>query len=364
MNEFAEKYGPWVLITGASSGIGAAFARQLAGRGLDLVLVARRADRLQALAEELRRKNSIQARVVASDLSREDFMPAIVRATEELDVHLLVNSAGAGLAGKFLGNDLDAELSAHFGRLMQQGRRGGVIFMGSVVAFAGTPAWSHYAATKAHNLLFAEGLAAELRRDGVDVLALCPGFTRTELLPLTRFGRLLSKKPDAVVRVALKNIGRKPRVTAGLLSRIVVLATRLQPRRFNTWILGTVFNWAWDARAARSRPVVEPPAPMPTVTTEPAPAPQAPTPPSLEPQPIVVEEAADVSPDRVVEVLSAPAVTRDEPPAPQPAAQSAPQPAAQPAPPPEAQVDEEQIRPRRRRPRYTPPPKSAIRSKQ
>ena len=96
-------------------------------------------------------------------------------------------------------------LTGHYGKLMRQRRRGGIIFLASTVAFAGVPMWSHYAATKGYNLLFAEGLAEELRRDGVDVLALCPGFTRTEFMRLTRFGKIMSMEANTVVRVALES---------------------------------------------------------------------------------------------------------------------------------------------------------------
>ncbi len=112
-------------------------------------------------------------------------MPRLAEATDGLEINLLVNSAGLGMTGEFLTNDLGAELGMlhrncraplllthHYGRMMRDRRRGGIIFLASIVAFAGNAVWSNYAATKGHNLLFAEGLAEELRREGVDVLAL------------------------------------------------------------------------------------------------------------------------------------------------------------------------------------------------
>ncbi len=110
------------------------------------------------------------------------------------------------------------------------------------MGFAGLPQWSHYAATKGHNLLFAEGIGEELSKNGVDVLALCPGLTRTELLEFSALGRMMSMDADAVVRVALKNLGRRRRVTAGIRNKLIVFSTRIQPRAMNTKIIGTVIT--------------------------------------------------------------------------------------------------------------------------
>jgi short-subunit dehydrogenase len=111
MKNFVERFGQWALVTGASSGMGEAFARRLAAIGLNLVLVARREDRLRKLADDLQRQHSVDARVVVADLSRDDFMPLIEQATEDLQVGLVVNNAGSATAGRFLDNDLDSELA-------------------------------------------------------------------------------------------------------------------------------------------------------------------------------------------------------------------------------------------------------------
>jgi short-subunit dehydrogenase len=129
-----------------------------------------------------------------------------------VQVGLLVNNAGVATAGNFLDNDLGSELALlhvnsraplilthHFGRAMRQRGRGGIIFVASTVAFAGVPSWSNYAGSKTHDLVFAEGLARELRPDGISVLAVCPGPTRTELWPLgSDPGPAM--RPGAVVR--------------------------------------------------------------------------------------------------------------------------------------------------------------------
>jgi short-subunit dehydrogenase len=255
MSEFVERFGPWALVTGASSGIGEAFARRLAEIGLNLVLVARRADRLRNLADELKGRCPVSTRVVSADLSQRDFLPVVEQATADLQVGLLVNSAGVATTGKFLDNDLAAELALldinnraplilahHFGRLMQQRGQGGIIFVASTVAFSGVPSWSNYAASKAHDLVFAEGLAKELRKDAISVLALCPGPTRTELWPAGT-KPLFPMQPKAVVDIALKKLGRKTTVVAGWKNRLAVFSTRMLPRSWNTAILG----WAVGA---------------------------------------------------------------------------------------------------------------------
>src|SRR5262245_66071672 len=139
MKNFVERFGPWALVTGASSGIGEAFARRLAQIGMNLVLVARREDRLRKLAEELQSQHSVSTRVVPVDLSQDNFLPAIEQATADVSVGLLVNNAGIATTGKFLDNDLGAELALlhvnsrpplilthHFGMSMPKPGRGGI----------------------------------------------------------------------------------------------------------------------------------------------------------------------------------------------------------------------------------------------
>jgi short-subunit dehydrogenase len=252
MKNFVERFGPWALVTGASSGMGEAFARKLAEIGLHLVLVARREDRLRKLADDLQRAHSVKTRVVAADLSRDDFMPLIQQTTDDLLVGLLVNNAGIATAGRFLENDLDSELALlhvnnraplilahHFGGRMHARGRGGLIFVSSTVAVAGVPLWSNYAASKAHDLVFAEGLAKELRKEGISVLVLCPGPTRTELWP-PGAKPLFPMQPGAVVDLALKKLGRRTTIVAGWINSVMVFSTRLLPRSWNAAIFGWV----------------------------------------------------------------------------------------------------------------------------
>jgi hypothetical protein len=253
MPSFQERYGPWALITGASSGIGAEFARQLAAQGLNLVLVARRKDRLDALALQLSKQHTIETKAVVADLSQTDFMSAIRPATDNLEIGLLVNNAGFALTGGVLDHDLEKELSllnvncraplilAHeFGRKMVERKRGGIIFLASVMGYLSAPLWANYAASKAYNLFMGEAMWAELRKQGVDVLALCPGATRTEfdeVAGVKSFERM-GMTVEPVVSVALRALGRKPSVVAGWQNRLLCSLAKFVPRRvrLSVWL--------------------------------------------------------------------------------------------------------------------------------
>ena len=258
MNPFKATYGPWALITGASSGIGAEFARALAGRGLNLVLVARREARLRDLARDLEVAHSIAVKVVPVDLTAPDFLPTIQQATEGLEIGLLVNNAGVMPTGRFLDNDLEHELrqldlnvraplilTHAFGRQMAERGRGGILFLASLVAFQGTPLVAHYAATKAFDLILAEGLHAELKQAGIDVLALAPGFTDTHLAGDLDFSNSPVKPMpvEPVVQRALDALGRKAVVIPGGQNRLLAwMGKHLLPRSANTAIYGRIFG--------------------------------------------------------------------------------------------------------------------------
>ena len=252
-NDFAQRYGPWALVTGASSGIGREFARQAAARGLNVVLTARRADRLEALADELAMRHAVDTRVVAVDLCYDDFLTPIRAATTGLEVGLLVNSAGFSRTGPLLDMDPDDMtrmlnhncrapllLTREFGPAMRARQRGGVVIVASVAGFVGTPLWSLYAATKGFDLLLGEGLAAELRGDGVDVLTPAPGTTRTEFLDLAGLDDFMALDAADVVAHALTRLGRSDVVVPGWFYRGGTLAMRFLPRAVNRAVFGRV----------------------------------------------------------------------------------------------------------------------------
>lgn len=244
--------GSTALITGASGGIGEQFARQLAVRGVNLVLVARREQRLQALAAELEESHpGLSTTVIAADLSSSEAPRDILRRLEDrpLTVDLLINNAGVGSLDRFVDEDLDAvlreiqlncvSLVSLTGRLlpgMVARGHGGVINVASTAAFQPIPTMAVYGASKAFVLSFSEALWAETKRSGVRVLALCPGPTDTEFFAtaaaekqfLTR-GR---QTPAEVAAAGLRayESGRLPSVIPGTANRMLASGYRFFPR--------------------------------------------------------------------------------------------------------------------------------------
>jgi short-subunit dehydrogenase len=201
------------LITGASSGIGESFARLLAARGTGLVLVARRAELLTALAERLRERHGVAVEVVVADLTEPEALAGVEARLRDDPVDLLINNAGYGAFGAFGETSLDEQLRqidlniialvrlthAALPAMLQRGR-GGVLNVASMAAFAPSPGSATYGATKAYVAAFSESLHAEVRAAGVHVTALCPGFTRTDETGSTG---LLWLRRDDVARAGL-----------------------------------------------------------------------------------------------------------------------------------------------------------------
>ena len=249
---FRERFGGAALITGASSGIGEAFARALARRGMDLVLVARRGDRLAAIAGELGAEHRVRVEPVAHDLVRPDVhrsLPAAVAALG-LEVGLLVNNAGFGTYGRFAESDIDQQarmvdlncrvpvvLTRAFVPGMIARRCGGIVIVASIAAYQPTPFLATYGASKAFDLMFGEALWAELRDEGIAVLALSPGSTPTEFQQVAGTQRLrspgLTTTAAQVVDAALDALGRKPSVVPGAANALLVHGARLAPR---SWV--------------------------------------------------------------------------------------------------------------------------------
>lgn len=259
MSKFAERYGPWAVVTGASSGIGTEYALRIAEQGVNVVLVARRRDRLEELASTIEDLYRVEARVAPVDLTNRDIVEVLRPAIADVDIGLLVNCAGIGATGPFLDQDpgaveamlnlncrAPAMLTHELAQGMRERGRGGVIVVSSVSGFCAARGMANYNATKAYDLLFAEGLASELRPYGVVVQAMCPGGTHTEFqwvagLEPKNFGplqRLLFARPSAVVATSLRTLGRRVTVVHGWLNRLLVLSMRLAPRPVSAWIFG------------------------------------------------------------------------------------------------------------------------------
>ncbi|MEM9997820.1 MAG: SDR family NAD(P)-dependent oxidoreductase [Bacteroidota bacterium] len=243
MTDFQQTYGPWAVVTGASAGIGRACADDLAQRGLSLVLVARRDDRLQTLADDLAARHGTEARAVAADLATPEGLDAIEAATADLDVGLLVAAAGFGTSGRFVEADLGPELTMldvncravvrqahHFGRRFATRGRGGLVLFGSIVGFQGTPFSAHYAATKAFIQTLAEGLHLELASAGVDVISSAPGPVATEFAEVADMQMGATVNPAQVARATLDGLGKRGTVYPGLLTKVLSGSLALLPR--------------------------------------------------------------------------------------------------------------------------------------
>jgi short-subunit dehydrogenase len=241
--DLGARYGPWAVVTGASDGIGLALARRLAGAGLHLVLVARRAGLLEQLAEELRAAAKVEVLVVAADLSGPEGIRAVLDAAAGREVGLLVAAAGFGTSGPFVDGRLEDELALidvncravaalahHFGgRFARQGR-GGLVLLSSVVAFQGVPRAATYAASKAFVQSLAEGLRAELGPRGVEVLACAPGPVQSGFARRAGMRMGQAATPEVVARVTLDALGRRGTVRPGWRSKLLAWSLATLPR--------------------------------------------------------------------------------------------------------------------------------------
>lgn len=253
----------WVLITGASSGFGEEFARQYAKEGHPLVLVARRLDRLEELAEVLRREFRVEVVAERNDLSDVSAVGELHRRLGQrgIAIDILINNAGHGLQGPFLETPLDAALAmvqldiasltavTHvFAQDMRKRRRGSILLVASLLAYQGVQNFAVYAAAKAYVLRLGEALHRELKRDGVTVTVLCPGmsdtgFAKAAHMKITPALRLLMMQPPTVVRSGIRALrsGRMS-VVPGLSNKAMVILTWATPRWFHQGILSRAMN--------------------------------------------------------------------------------------------------------------------------
>ena len=246
MRDFRTRYGNWAVVAGASEGLGAAFATELAMRGMHLLLIARRAGVLQPVADGLRRKHGIEVRVLALDLAGVDLAEALSDATADLDLGVAIYNAAFVPVARFLELEDDAldqlvHVNVHgpltFLRtllpVMRERGRGAVVLMSSLAGMQGSPRIAAYASSKAFNTVLGESLWYELREDGIDVLVSCAGaITTPRYLKSTDRIPPGTMTPDAVARETLDALGKGPRVVPGALNRFfAVLFDRLLPRR-------------------------------------------------------------------------------------------------------------------------------------
>jgi uncharacterized protein len=240
---FATRYGPWALVAGASDGLGAAFAKGLGERGVNVVLLARRQTLLDQVAAEINSASSVQTRTLAVDLARPDATAAVAEATRDLEIGFLVYCAGADPDYRpFLANSIQAaeamvhrncmvpmQLCHHFAPAMVGRGSGGIVIFGSGAGLAGGANIAAYGASKAFDMVFAEALWAELHDKGVDVLGLILGKTDTPALRALEYSRgqisSLDEVPpgaaavDEVIAEAFENLGNGPTWFVGEMMR-------------------------------------------------------------------------------------------------------------------------------------------------
>lgn len=238
------QFGPWAIVTGASSGIGEEFARQLAANGLNLVLVARRLHLLDALGQELAQQYGIQFRTVSVDLSDPNFMDKIVEITHDLDIGLLISNAGTANLGEFLAHDPDdlmqivrlnvaahLNLTHYYGQGLAKRGRGGIILVGAMGASQGLPFAANDSATKAYVQTLGQALNSEWRKKGIHVSVLIPSPTQTPILD--KFGLdpdSMPMKPMPVEQCVAEGLNalkaNRPSHLTGRINRIML---RLMP---------------------------------------------------------------------------------------------------------------------------------------
>jgi uncharacterized protein len=236
-------YGEWALVTGASAGIGMAFARRLAAAGMGVVLVARRRDRLAQLAEELTARHGVPTRVIAADLAEPGAADRIAQQVADLEIGMLINNAGFSAVGRFdqvpsekivemiQVNCVAVATMAHaFLPAMRARRRGAIVIIASVAGYQPLGLAATYGATKAFDLMLGEALWAENRDGGVDVLAVSPGPVDTEFQAVAGEVPHPGATPESVVEEALAALGRKPSVITGQMNKVRAWGVRFLPR--------------------------------------------------------------------------------------------------------------------------------------
>jgi uncharacterized protein len=242
----SNRHRPWGLVTGASSGIGEEFARQLASKGFNIVLVARREELLKTLAKEITIQYDVQTRIVVTDLATNNFMKGIQSQTDDIEIELLVNNAGMPDPKSFFECQFEDQLTVlqvnlvaniqltkHFGERMKKRRKGGIIFVSSMVAyFPAALGGPMYATTKAALSAFGNSIYYELQPYDVIVLIVSPGLVRTDILSRlveknSFLFRMLSMDTKTLVKKSFRAFDKKPYTTPGWHTRTVAVVVLL-----------------------------------------------------------------------------------------------------------------------------------------
>lgn len=245
----------WALVTGASSGLGVDFSRQLAAAGHDLILVARREQALQDLARELRGAHGVRVEIVVLDLGTREAAETLFQRTEQAgwQVGILINNAGFGYFGDFLEQELErvqamidldvstvVRLTHLYGNSMKSVGHGRILQVASIAAYQGTPTYAAYTAAKAFVLYFGEAINHEWKGSGVSCTTISPGITATEFLKVsgqkaTLYQRMVMMQSPEVVRIGLKAMRKgQSTVVPGFLNKVTAWSVRFVPRTWAT----------------------------------------------------------------------------------------------------------------------------------
>jgi len=261
MKYFSKKYGPWALITGASSGIGKEMAKQLAAEHMNLIIVARRENLLAELKTELTIKHNIKVKILALDLTEAGAVEQLDKITSSLDIGLVIPNAGIEMVGDFVDADIQKnsdllqlnsvvpmQIANIFGSRLKKRGKGGILFVSSLFAYQGIPFVANYAASKAYILTLGEALHVELKPYGVNVSVLSPGLTATDMvrnMPID-FKKIpmLTMTPERTVKIGLNSLGKKVTVVPGLINKIYAWENRFIPRTWPVSLFGFLINRA------------------------------------------------------------------------------------------------------------------------
>ena len=254
------RFGPWALVTGASDGIGAATALALAAQGFNLILVARRKARLDALAQEVATKHGILVHTISADLGQSDGVTDMMQALTKTGVGLqeigvAVLAAGYGTTGTLAGAEIDTErdmlrvncdavlqLSHVFAKAMAARKAGHLVLFGSIVGFQGNAMAANYAATKAYVQTLAEGLAIEMKPHGVTVQAVAPGPVATGFAARAGMTMGQAGTPEVVGRAIVRGLGRSGTIRPGLLSKVLGYNLAMTPRPLRVRIMSGIMS--------------------------------------------------------------------------------------------------------------------------
>ncbi|MCX7876337.1 MAG: SDR family oxidoreductase [Melioribacteraceae bacterium] len=262
MINFSEKYGKWVLITGASSGIGEEFARKFSELGLNVILIARRFDRLLKLKNELESKFQNIVLPIEVDLSENNFYEKIENQINDKEIGILINNAGFGYRKDFIESNIDDNvkmvkvnciapviLTHKILPKMIERKKGALIFLGSIVAFQPTPTTAVYAATKAFDAYLGDALWYELKKHNIDVVTVNPGGTETEfhLVAKSTMGPF-PRTSRNVVDTTLKALGKKPSVVDGFYNKILAVSSRLISRKLTITLAGKISESLYQSK--------------------------------------------------------------------------------------------------------------------